>query len=158
EEAPATLIPASEGQHPVEPLEAVVTVCLIGGENDLRVALCSEAPARLLELFPESSVVVDLAVIGEYECAVLVGHRLLAPDQIDDFQAASPEADVVIFRKPDALLVRPSVDDGIAHPDEESGFELALLVNNYDETAHQDAPAASAEYASITLRAFSCQL
>ena len=44
-----------------------------------------------LELFAELGLVVELAVVGDPDRAVLVGHGLGAAGQVDDRQPAMPE-------------------------------------------------------------------
>ena len=44
-----------------------------------------------LELFPQLGLVVELAVVGDPDRAVLVGHRLGAAGDVDDRQPAMSE-------------------------------------------------------------------
>ena len=62
-------------------------------DDHLGVAVRAEAVPARLELGADVGEVVDLAVEDDPDRAVLVGERLIAGREIDDAQAAMPEAD-----------------------------------------------------------------
>src|SRR5205085_8015795 len=92
EQPPPPAVPERDRPHPVEALDAVVAPLLVGGEDHLRVARGAEPAALRLELAPQLTVVVDLAVVEEPERTVLARerlHRLRA--EVDDRQPAEAE-------------------------------------------------------------------
>src|SRR5689334_3115567 len=62
---------------------------------------------------PMGGVVVDLAVEDQPQSLVLVGHRLIAGEQVDDAQATEAEADVGL--DVETVGVRPAVAEGVGH-------------------------------------------
>jgi len=53
-------------------------------KNDLGVGTRGELMSLAEQLFPEFHEVEDLAVEGDPECGVFVGHGLVAAGEIDD--------------------------------------------------------------------------
>src|SRR3990170_4359418 len=100
-------------------------------------------------------MVVDLAVVRDDHAAIPVRHGLLAGCEVDDAQTPVAETRDPILGQPDTLLVRPAMDERLAHVDEEVRGEAPARVRDRDEPAHQTGvPSARVEYASITVRAF----
>jgi len=63
-------------------------------DEHLRVAARREPVSRALELGTELELVVDLAVVGDPDRAVLVRQRLRASVEVDDAEATVPEDDL----------------------------------------------------------------
>ena len=59
-------------------------------------------------------IVIDLAIEHHDNGSIFIEHRLLTAAQIDDAQAAMPQAD--IFFNEISLVVRPAVGLNIVHP------------------------------------------
>ena len=57
-------------------------------EDGFGIAAGAVLMAGLLQGGTEVGVIEDFAVIGDPQCAVFVGHGLVAPDDIDDAEAA----------------------------------------------------------------------
>ena len=58
-------------------------------------------------------MIVDLAVVGDVERAVFIGHRLVAGSDVDDAEAAVAQADAPVDENP--FIVRTAMSDHIAH-------------------------------------------
>jgi hypothetical protein len=86
-------VPDREGEHPPEPIHAALAPLLVAMDDDLGVGARAEAMAVRDEFGADLGEVVDLAVEDDLDRAVLVAERLVAGRQVDDAQAAVPEAD-----------------------------------------------------------------
>ena len=80
-----------ERKHAVQPLDAGVTVFLVGVDDRFGVGMSLEPVAARLEIAPELEVVVDFPVEHNPDRPVFVGHRLLAAGAVDDGQPAVAE-------------------------------------------------------------------
>ena len=93
DEPPLSGVPEPDREHPAQPPREVEPVLLVEVDEHLGVAVRAEAVARALELGPQLSVVVELAVLDDVNRSVLVGDRLVAGLEVDDREAAGGEAD-----------------------------------------------------------------
>ena len=82
-------------------------------EQHLRIGVCAEPVAFLLELGLEFQVVVDLAVEHEVYEALAVRHRLLAGNQVDDLEPPVRKADLP--RTIESMLVRSAMGQNVGH-------------------------------------------
>ena len=82
-----------EPPHPVETTEAADAPLGVGVQRDLGVAAGAELVPERFELGAQLAVVVDLAVVDDDD-AVIGRHRLCAAGEVDDAEAAEPEAHV----------------------------------------------------------------
>ncbi len=92
-----------------------------------------------LELAAQLGVVVDLAVEGDPDRAVLVGHGLAAlRAEVDDRQPGLAQADRTV--RPDAAAVRPAVAQGAVHAGDQGGIgrPARVAVQNAVNAAHVD--------------------
>ena len=122
EEEPALVpVPDGEGEHPAQPLGKLFAPLFVAVDQDLGVAVALEDVALGDELPLEIEEVVDLAVEGDPDGPVLVGHRLRAGrGEIDDRQAPVPESERAF--DVDAATVRTAMRDHVGH----AGEELAV--------------------------------
>ena len=136
EELLCAAVPEGEAPHAVEALKAVLAPFFVGMEDDLGVAPAPEDVPSALERLRQLHVVVDLAVVGHPDRAVLVAHGLGAAfGEVDDAETPVGEGQrggrIVSGRRPGmelrvtdagrveqdvALAVRPPVGDGVVHP------------------------------------------
>ena len=69
-----------------------------------------------LQLRPEFEIVVDLAIEGDPNRPVFIGHRLAAVRrEIDDAQATVTEADISSRLDPHTAVVRTAMAHRVAH-------------------------------------------
>ena len=85
-------VPDPQGEHAVEVASEVGTMLLVQVDEALGVAFGPEDVASRLEPGSQLGVVIKLAVIGNPDGAVLVGHRLRAAVDVDDRQPTMPES------------------------------------------------------------------
>ena len=78
------LVPDGQGEHPVEPPDEIDPFLLVKMHQTFRVGNSLVAVPLGLELGPDLELVVKLSVVSDPDCAVLVGHRLGAPSDVDD--------------------------------------------------------------------------
>ena len=88
EQRAGVLVPDGEGEHAAEARDAIRPVLLVGVQDGFGVAAGAVSMAGLFEGGTEIGVIEDLAVIGDPEGAVFVGHGLVAAGDIDDAEAA----------------------------------------------------------------------
>src|SRR5574341_742739 len=120
-ELPFFGVPEADGEHAAEFVQAVDAPLLEGMDDDLgvRVVRLPSVPADLDQFSPDLSVVVDLAVEHDLDAVVLVGHGLVRDGrQVDDREAAVPQADLPVRRDPSPSTVRAAMDHGVPHLDE----------------------------------------
>ncbi len=87
-------VPDGEGEHAVQARHAGRALLLVEVDDRLGVGARAVRVALGLELGAQRLVVVDLAVVGDPDGAVLVGHRLVAGGrQVDDRQPPVAESD-----------------------------------------------------------------
>ncbi len=125
EEALVRLVPDREGKHSAEPANAFIAILFVGMQNRLGIATAVVAVSGALQLRPQVGMVEDLAVVGDPQRAVLVGHRLGAGSEVDDAQATVSESYSVIFVE--TISVRPAVGNDVSHPADRSRFRAASV-------------------------------
>lgn len=110
----AAAVPEGEGEHALQPLQAVQSILLIGVENGFGVGRGAEAVAFAAQLATQLAVVVDFAIEGDDELAVFAFHRLVAGRRrIEDAQAAMSEADFAV--RIDPAVIGPAIGHDRAH-------------------------------------------
>ena len=136
EERLSVPVPEREGEHPAEPLDALLAPLLPGVDDDFRIALRAEHVAARGELRDELLVVVDLAVEDDDDAAVLVVERLLAGGEVDDGEPAVAETEARLDVHP--AFVRAAVVLGLVHAVEQRAIDpaLAASVEDADDAAH----------------------
>ncbi len=100
-----------EGEHAVEPGDALGTVLLVQPEDDLRIRRRLEGVPARAEFVPQFDVVVDLAVEDDHR--TLGGHRLVAAREVDDREPLVGECHRPLRELPG--VVRPAVADDRGH-------------------------------------------
>jgi hypothetical protein len=113
EELLRLFIPDDKGKHSPKSFHAALAKLLVEMDNNLRVGLCSENMAFLLQLLPQALVIVDFAVVDNPDGLVLVTERLMPTGQINDAEAAVAKTDPTIEVK--ALIVRATMGDHLQH-------------------------------------------
>ena len=68
----AIAIPQGKREHPPKPLDAVLTPLLPCVDNDLGIALGPKDMPQACEFEDEFLIVVDLAVVGNDDAAILI--------------------------------------------------------------------------------------
>ena len=119
-------------------LDASLPVAPVQVEDHLRVAVGPEAHALLDERAPQRRVVVDLAVEDQAD-PVVAEHRLRAVIEVDDRQAAMPEAKPAIRAHEQALAVRATVVQRLPHAEKDFLRNVpvgAPVLENADYPAH----------------------
>src|SRR5439155_3222926 len=133
-------VPDREGEHARQPVEAVGAEAAVGLDEHLGVRARAEANTFALELIAQAAEVVDLAVEDDPEATVARREGLVrVRAQVDDREAAVPEADAPVRRSPQALRVWPAVDEAVPHPLHERAVD-ALARDGPGDAAHQDEP------------------
>ena len=133
-----------EGEHAVEPGEAVRPPLPPGGEDDFGVALGLEMVALDLQLGANLAEIVDLAIIGDDQPAIGGQHRLRRGlGKIDDREAAMAEADA--RRGPHAAAVRSTMDERVGHRLDPCRIDRLghVGVEDAGDAAHGQAPPAA---------------
>ena len=119
EDAAARTVDESEGEHAVEPGDAVGPPLPVRSQQHLGVACRPEGVPSRLQVRPDLAVVVDLAVEDDDSLAGSVLHRLVAAGrEVDDREAPVPEADPAVGRPPQPGVVRAAVAHRVAHAGE----------------------------------------
>src|SRR6266404_376869 len=90
DESVTILRPNRQSEHAAQARKAILVPSQKRTQNDFGVAAGSEFFAAGLQLCTQLSVVIDLAVEYEHGVAVIADHGLIAPVQIDDFEAHGP--------------------------------------------------------------------
>ena len=111
-----------EGEHALEAMNAIGTVLFVEVDHDLCIGIGSEVMAFTLQFAAEFGEVVDFAVVGDPDRAVLVAHRhVTVGRKIEDGKAAAAEANVGAVRKsslPQTRVVGAAVRLDMRHPAE----------------------------------------
>jgi hypothetical protein len=137
EQALLPRIPQREGEHAREPIERVGAPAPVGFEQHLGVRLGSKPDAVGFEAAAHRAVVVDLAVEGDDQPAVVGAHRLAgAGVEIDDGKAPVAEADPAIGRTPQAGVIRAAVRQPVAHALHRGTIDTRSR-QHADDAAHQ---------------------
>src|SRR5207244_7529838 len=80
---PRARVPDGDGEHPAQALPEAGAPLLVAVHEDFRIAAGAEHVAGALELAHQLAVDVDLAVLDDDDCSVLVRDRLVAAGQVD---------------------------------------------------------------------------
>jgi len=108
------LIPDSEGKHAAQVLDAIAPILLVQMDNGFGVGGGAIAVPTPLQVSPQVQVVVDFAIVGDPDCAILVAHRLVAGGgEVNDGQTAMAQADGAADPAP--LIVRATVTQDTVH-------------------------------------------
>ncbi len=113
DQAARLLVPDSEREHSLKPLDTSLAHLFVQVDDHLRIAPGLEEVPLGEQLLPEIQIVVDLAVVGDPHCSVFVAHRLVSGCQIDDAQPAGAERDRSI--EIDAVVVRSAMGERLVH-------------------------------------------
>ena len=122
QEASPRPIPQREREHALQMSEAAVPLLLVEVQDRLAVAPALERVALGLEARLQLPVVVDLAVEGEPAAPVLVGHRLVAADEVDDLEPSRCEPDRVVLVE--SFIVGAAMGEDACHGPEQPGVAL----------------------------------
>src|SRR5690606_12814069 len=106
-------VPQGESEVAVEGAHAVRPHLLVHPHDHLGVRVGHETVAAGDEVAPQLQVVEYLAVEGDVDGGVVIGHRLAAADRVNYAQPGVTQADVVIDMN--ALLVGSAVGDRSDH-------------------------------------------
>jgi hypothetical protein len=110
-------VPDGEREHAVEPVQAPETPGLVGGEKNLGVGARPESLPLPLELRPEVSEVVNLAVVRDPEAPAGSRHGLRPGwRKVQDGETAVPEAERLARRAMQPLSIRATVGEQPGHP------------------------------------------
>src|SRR5262249_52503942 len=119
------LVPERERKHPVQALDACLSVLLVKVDDHFRIRAGRESVAAGFEISSKLPEVVDLAVEDELHRSIFVRDRLITRLEIDDGQApeAEPYADaIVLLAEKESVVVRPAVAQNCSHRDK--GFAI----------------------------------
>ena len=104
-----------ESENAPQPTGHALAVLLVEVHEHFRVRGAAEPMTPALELAPQISMVVDLAVEDDVDTAVLVGHRLVpCGREVDQRQPAVDELAPVVAVVP--LAIRTAVSEQRRHP------------------------------------------
>src|SRR5690348_5797933 len=105
-QAALAMVPQREGKHSAQIFQQAGPVLFIEMQDNFRVRGGAELVPRV-ELLAEIAIVVDLAVKGDREAAVLVRERLVAAGKVDDAQPAVRDSKIAVEVK--SFVVRPAM-------------------------------------------------
>ena len=131
-------VPEHKAPHAVEAGHTLAAPLFVGVEDDLGVAVCAEDVAAGAKVGGEFLVVVDAAVEGDPDAAVLVGHRLAAALGVDDGQAIVPEHQPLRGALPETLAVGPAMEHRAEHRPQPVTIRQGAM--NCRNPAHQELP------------------
>src|SRR5262249_60057357 len=77
-----------KGQHSAQMVDAVLAVFFIQKEDRFGVAVGSITMAAMFQLGTEMRIVVNFTIKNNPDGAVLIGHRLMPPGNINDAEPA----------------------------------------------------------------------
>ena len=113
EQALSPSIVEREREHAVEPVEHRRPPRCPAVKQNLGIARGDEHRAQRLQLGAQLGEIVDLAIVGDGQRAVLARHRLRRARNVDDRQAPMPEPDP--RRGPHARAVGPAMRLRVGH-------------------------------------------
>src|SRR5208282_1202501 len=136
EETPFPAIPDGERKHPAQVLNAIRAIFLVEMNDRLCVAVRPITMAARLERAAQRGMVIDFAVEGDPDRAILIAQRLLAGFEIDDAQPAHRQANVGVEMR--SALVRPAMHDLPVHCIEHGPFDgtPAIKLEDATDSAH----------------------
>ncbi len=111
---------------------------LVAMHEHLGVAVRPKDVAGALQFAGELAIVVDLAVLDDYDAAVFVADRLVAPGQVDDREAPRGDPDPAIDVHP--LRVGAAVDERRRHPAQPVAVNRAVRRGDPADAAHLGLP------------------
>ena len=108
---------------------------LVGAEDHFRVRFRAELGAARREITTQLAEVVDLAVEGDTDQAVVADHGLVARDEVDDGQA--PVTEPGVPATDDIVAVRSAMSDHGGHGAEKRSVHgTARDVHDASDAAH----------------------
>jgi hypothetical protein len=115
QQPPADAVPQRKREHAAQVVDAVRPVLLIQVQDGLAVGARAVGVAARFQARPVLGMVIDLSVEDEPQAAILVAHRLIARDEVDDAQPSEPEAQPSVWRDGVTVGIGPAVRDGLGH-------------------------------------------
>jgi hypothetical protein len=135
EKLPAAPIEDREGEHSIETRGELLAPLLEAVNEDFSIrVVCPEDVAARLEVTPEISMIVDLAIENNADRLILIPHRLRAALDVDDRQSPVAEVNPSFGINEQPFAVGPSMAKGPRHYGEVIAITLA---NEADQPAHQ---------------------
>ena len=141
EQALPARVPDGEGEHPAQALGERVAPLLVTVDQDFGVAAGAEDVAPGDQLLAQPEVVVDLAVEGDGDGAVLVLHRLRAGlREVDDRQPPVPQRRRTFDEV--AGPVRTPVRNGVGHLTQQRlvSWTFPVAIHEAADAAHAVTP------------------
>ena len=134
------VIPDGEGKHTAQTLQHRNAPLLVAMQNGLGIALSLEVITASNELLAKLLIVIDLAVEGDDDAAILVFHRLAAALKVDDGQTTETHGDVIVHEV--ALVVGTAMNDAVGHVLDNGliGWRVVIYSGKADESAHMPYP------------------
>jgi hypothetical protein len=132
-------VPDGEGEHAIEPVQAVFPELLVEMQQYFCVGLRDQLVPSTPELLRQLHVVVDFPVEDDPEGAIAVDHRLVARRrQVEDRQTAHSEPDMTIEIQP--RVIGPAVTETVSHRREQRlGYARAICAQDSYDAAHLSA-------------------
>ncbi|KPK43075.1 MAG: hypothetical protein AMK72_13820 [Planctomycetes bacterium SM23_25] len=154
QQPPGLRVPEGKGEHAHQPRQEVRPVVLVQVDEDLGVAGRGEPVAARFQTPAKGAVVVDLAVVGQVQRVVFVGHGLMAAGRVDDRQPPDAQPGAAARVDPDALLVRAAMHQGRDHAAEDTGIDRgAARADDAGDAAHEMAPPGESRAMPRTVKA-----
>ena len=141
QEPPARRIPDDKGEHAAQPLGQRIAPLFVAVDQHLGVALAAEEMALGDQLGAEIEVIVDFAIEGDVNGAVLVAHRLRAEGrEVDDREPPMPERDRAVGEE--AAAVGAAMSDHGGHPAQQLavGGAREVAIEEAGNAAHISSP------------------
>jgi len=130
-------VPDGEGEHAGEALGQRVAPLLVAVNQDLGVAARPEGMPAGDQLVAQPEIIINLAIEGNGDGAVLVVHRLRAVHgQVDDGEAPMPQRNRALDER--AAAVGAAVGDDVGHALEQRRVRRTFTVAIYEaaDAAH----------------------
>src|SRR5215469_1838112 len=108
------LVVYRKSEHSPQLADTFRLIFLIGMDDHFGIAVCGETVATFLEFCSQFTEVVNFSVENNPDRFVFVVNRLVSAGQVDDAQSPHSQGDVISNEY--ALVVRPSVENRLAHP------------------------------------------
>ena len=108
-------VPDGKRKHPAQMVEHLGAPFLKAVHDRLRIGVRIELMTRGDQLFSQVLIIINLAVEGDHQRAVLIVNRLVAGRRdVDNRQPPEPHGDAVSHVH--AVRIRPAVGDDVGHP------------------------------------------
>jgi hypothetical protein len=129
-------VPNGEGEHASQVLDAIITVLLVGMNNDLCVTIRGKAVTALLEFFPKLTIVIDFPIEDDEDALIFVKDGLMATREVNNRETAHAQCSSIAY--PHSLIVWPTVANNLAHAIYHffCMVTAALYVNKSSYSAH----------------------